>query len=279
MIKHKNIFSITIGLALCLLLVGFFTVFVVKSQTGQNNNQSLKIMRKAIANSVPPARITPTDKELDDAATPIIEYSESFNNQSARQEKNARYNNYNLVLSEPGGNVSEISTDEINPSDLPYASSDAVLEGVVVESRAYLSADKKAVYSEYTVNVKDIHKNTNDNRIKKHESLVVDRFGGRVRYPNGQIVRYKVFGQGSPLVDGKYLLFLKMNTAGDYRIVTGYQMQGNKVLTLDGSRINRRGLGKSPVDKHNGKDIQKFKEDFEEAKEKPASDEPIEREG
>lgn len=274
MLKNKRLLFSLVGVLSLVALAG--TIFILKG-SGQNNvnRQSTRILRKESQSRIP---TDPSDKELDDAATPIVDYTSSADPTHA--DKDARYNNYHLVLSNPSPKVSEVASDKaLSTNDLPFADSDAVIEGKVISSSAHLSTDKEAVYSEYTIRIQGIHKNTPDEQINKHGEIVVDRLGGRVRYPNGQIVRYKVAGQGSPIIDGDYLLFLKRNDKGDYRIVTGYQMQGNRVLALDGSRINFRGASKSSFDKHNNKDLKDFRKELEDSKKKPASNKPVEREG
>lgn len=274
MLKNKRLlFSLVGVVALVALAV---TILSLRGSSQNNvNKQSVKLLKKESQSRIP---TDPSDKELDDAATPIVDYVSGGDPTHA--EKDARYNNHHLVLSNPDPKVSEVASDKaLSTDDLPFADSDAVIEGRVINSSAHLSTDRGAVYSEYTIRVKDIHKNAPDDQIKKHDEIVVDRLGGRVRYPGGHIIRYRVVGQGSPIIDGTYLLFLKRNEKGDYRVVTGYQMQGNKVLAMDGSRINFRGAGKWSFDKHNNKDLGNFKKEFEDSKKKQASSKPVEREG
>ncbi|MDT5270514.1 MAG: hypothetical protein QOH49_2700 [Acidobacteriota bacterium] len=140
---------------------------------------------------------------------------------------------------------------------MPTELSDLIVEGDVKDANAFLSEDKTGVYSEFTISVSDVLKSSAS--VQKHDLITAERFGGRVRFPSGQVARYRVAGQGAPAKDGKYLFFLKQMTDGSYRILTAYEMRGNRIVALDGSRTNVGGRGSSQFDKHTGKDAQEFK--------------------
>jgi hypothetical protein len=204
----------------------------------------------------------PTDKELDDAAAPIVDLTASPGTPAdeKRRQKNKRFDN---VLAE--SIEANPTSEEINiasqglVSDMPTDLSDLIVEGHVKESGAFLSEDKTGIYSEFTVQVSDVIKSSAP--VGKGDLITTERFGGRVRFPSGQIARYRVAGQGAPAKGGKYLLFLKRRADGDYLILTAYEMRGNKVLALDGPRSNFKGKGSSQFDKHNGKDAHEFRKE------------------
>lgn len=266
MLKRKNVLSVALGLTPCLLIAGFFTTFGVKSQTGQNNNQALRVTRKANTNGKPPATITPSDKELDDAVTPIVDLNSAIPADEKRKKKNKRYNNQTLDITEPpAGDAEVVLGSESSIPDLPFKISDLVIEGMVTDSNAFLSEDKCGIYSEFNIEVSDVIKPSASSSVNKHDSIIGERFGGRVRYPSGQIVRYKGQGQGSPKKGGKYAFFLRKIDEDNYRIITAYEIRGNKVFALDGSRINQYKEDKSIFDKHNGKDLNDFRKDLDKA--------------
>ena len=61
-----------------------------------------------------------------------------------------------------------------------------------------------------------------------------DRAGGRVRIESGKVSLYKVAGQGTPQVGGKYLLFLtRTDQESDYGILTGYELRDGRIKLLD----------------------------------------------
>jgi len=204
----------------------------------------------------------PTAKELDDAATPIVDLADPNPVSSGRALKNARWDKHRLVKSQLDPRVASVVMDHWegqNISDLPTEKSDLIVEGKVTESAAFLSNDKGDVYSEFTVHVTEILKAGADLEVKPGSSIIAERRGGRVKYPDGRIVRYGFVGQGSPMKGKSYLFFLSKSGDGDYTILTGYELQGNRVLALDGSRINDRGLGKWSFDKHNDEDCENFR--------------------
>lgn len=210
-------------------------------------------------------------KELDDAATPIVDLLSSHNApvSTDRLLKNSRYDNEGIVKSEIDPSVANVVREPLERiSDIPTDKSDLIVEGTVTDSAAFLSNDKGAVYSEITVRVSDVLKDTSDLNVRNGESIVTERFGGRVKYPNGQIVRYGVVGQGSPAKGKHYLFFLSRGEQGNYDILTAYELQGNKVQALDGARVNL-GLGNWLFDKHNDEDYQTLREATERAVRNP----------
>lgn len=265
MLKLKNIFSLTIGLFSCVLFATIFITFGVKSQEGQGNSQTLKIMRKARSSAVP-ATITPTNKELDDAATPIVEFDNPDNpndslEQNLRNQKNSRYNNSFWVQSEPVPNIRESRRNddwEIGLSDLPVEQSEYIIEGEVLESYAYLSTDKSGVYSEYNVKVKKILKSPVNSIPIIEKNILLERAGGRVRYSSSQIIRYYLSGQGSPKLGRKYLFFLAKAPQNSFKILTAYETQSHKILALDGANTTKSGRGQWVFDKHNGENFDDF---------------------
>lgn len=269
MLKNKiTLFSVLIG------VIGISIIALVSfngiAQTGQNNNQPLRIRRKAIPNVTPPSKITPTEQELDDAATPLVDFNSSTNEgtDTKRKLKNKKFNNQYFVVAEPDPNAGEaVRSSETSIPEFPVEMSDLVIEGKITDSNAFLSEDKSGVYSEFTVSVSDVIISKPSISVKKHDVITTDRDGGRVRYPSGRIVRYRISSRGFPIKNGKYLFFLTKDDDddNDYRIITAYEMRGNKVYALDGSRVNFRGMGRSPFDKHNGKDLKDFKLELDKA--------------
>lgn len=213
----------------------------------------------------------PTAKELDDAATPIVDFDNPSviepTEKSSRKLKNERYNKETFVLSDPQrvGEVIREPEWQAGLSDLPADKSDIVVEGQVTDARAFLSDDKTGVYSEFTIRVSRILKVAPGLSVNLDDTIVMERFGGRVRYPSGKVIRYRIEGQGSPMQGKKYLFFLAKADQGNYKLLTAYEIQGQKVFALDGSRINFRGKGNWKFDKHNGEDLDSFIGEIERA--------------
>jgi hypothetical protein len=96
-----------------------------------------------------------------------------------------------------------------------------------------LSNDKSSVYSEYTVAIEEVLFSENKN-LTVGSTITMDRFGGYVRYPNGQKVFYGIAGKDLPRVMDRYILFLDANgNSSNYEILTGYKYDENKIEVLD----------------------------------------------
>lgn len=230
------------------------------SRNAQREPRKAKVLKTE--QDVNQAAKQPTDKQLDDAAAPIVDLA-APNGEVADEKRRKKNKSFDNALAEsieanPTSDDVSIVSESFIP-DLPVAMSDLIVEGHVKDSNAFLSENKTGIYSEFTVSVSDVIKAPTSTPVGKHDLITAERFGGRVRFPSGQVARYKVAGQGSPAKEGKYLFFLKRKGDGNYLILTAYEMRGNKVFALDGSRVNVKGKGNSPFDKHNGKDLRAFK--------------------
>jgi hypothetical protein len=231
-------------LSLVLVAISIGTIATINTQTQTNQSQG---------NSA--------TKEIDDAATPIVDFfGASVNTEQSRINKNAQYDNSRFVVSEPSPNTGEFirSEGERSISDIPIEKSTVILEGQVNDSKAFLSNDKSGVYSEFTIVVSKILKNNSDDSLKSNEIIIGERFGGRVRYPSGKIIRYKISEQGSPSVNSKYLFFLSKTQSDGYKILTAYELKNEKVFALDGARTFPRSGEKTIFNKHDGQDYENF---------------------
>ena len=119
---------------------------------------------------------------------------------------------------------------------LPTSQSTAVVIGQIADAQAYLSEDRRNVYSEFTVLTDEIIKNDNQNPILNGSTILVQREGGRVRFSTGHIGRYFTVGLGMPRVGRRYVLFLERD-GQDYCILTGYELRAGRVFPLDSSGV------------------------------------------
>jgi hypothetical protein len=270
MFRSRRVALLLASLAGAVLLASLFIAFGEKGQT-QHQGQTATVLRRGTPTaSQNPAQ--PTAKELDDAATPIVDLNDTTPVSSDRTLKNARRDKHNFVQRELDPRAAAVVSDHWegqNISDLPTDKSDLVVEGKVTESQAFLSNDKGDVYSEFTVRISEVLRETDGSGVNPGDSIITERPGGRVRYPDGRVVRYGFVGQGSPMKGKKYLFFLSKTETGEYRILTGYEVQGNKVFALDGSRVNHRGLGRWSFDKHNDEEYRNFRTMVDEALKNP----------
>jgi len=123
---------------------------------------------------------------------------------------------------------------DVELSALPVSKSDAVVIGRVLDAQAYLSNDKTGIYSEFTVSLEQVLKNDRFASLTPNDLIVVERKGGKVRYPSGHITIYQMNGQGMPSIGGRYVLFLTHDAPEqDFFILTGYELKAGCVALLD----------------------------------------------
>ena len=236
------------GAACFALLFGLFVGFNGKGRAEQKNQQVVQAS---------------SPKELDDAARPIVDFDKPAPvepaEKSKRNLKNARRNKQSFVLSSPQPEVGEVIREPEWPvplSDLPADKSHVIVEGIVADSKAFLSQDKTGVYSEFTIRVSRVLKVAPGLSVNVGDAIVPERFGGRVKYPSGQVIVYRIADQGAPMGGKRYLFFVANDDQDSYRLLTAYEIQDQKVFALDGSSF--RGQGRSVFDKHNGEDFDSF---------------------
>jgi hypothetical protein len=250
MIKKNRIFIITvISAALC---IGSLVALAGRSQDNKQNPR--KVDDSSLA------------KQIDDEATPIVDLQNPETSdrvdKNNRRIKNARHDNSGPDKSRPlpsAGDVVGYPEWRAGYSDLPVASSDLIVEAVVSESHAFLSNDKTGIYSEFTLLVSKSAKLTTGLGVNVNDRIVGERFGGKIKYPSGQITRWRIGRQGIPIVAKRYIFFLAKVDQDTYKILTAYEVQGDTVSPLDGSRIEPGGRqGASIFDKHNGEKLDSF---------------------
>ncbi|HWS90788.1 MAG TPA: hypothetical protein VN282_27710 [Pyrinomonadaceae bacterium] len=120
-------------------------------------------------------------------------------------------------------------------SPLPARESDAVVVGKVTDARAYLSNDKTSVYSEFTLLLDDVLKQSPSAPLAPGTVISAERRGGVVRLPSGKSLVRGEFGRTMPRAGHRYVLFLRWHDEGQvFSILTGYELRGGKVVPLDG---------------------------------------------
>lgn len=152
--------------------------------------------------------------------------------------KNKRYDRSFPVMKDPSPDdvaVGGIDEDTPVPPAIPFAESKLVVVGEIVSSKAVLSNEKKAIYSEYSLRIQTILKADKEKKLRVGETITMDREGGAVRYPSGQKILYFVTFQNTPEVNGRYLFFLTSDAADNpnYKIITAYQLKNGVVTALD----------------------------------------------
>lgn len=171
---------------------------------------------------------------------PTVDYNEpdlpDTEENRPKKEKKKRFNNLmKWVSPTPQSYIAEnlaIPEGLFNFPALPVANSDIILIGVVGETKAHLSENKRNVYSEFRVAIETVFK-TNSQQAKQGSVVTVDRIGGFVTYENGQKILYRMSGMYMPKIGGRYLFFLNSINKHDYKILTAYELTEAGVIPLD----------------------------------------------
>lgn len=172
-----------------------------------------------------------------------------------RSNRNNLRNSRDLLAREDAYFYSRISG--ANPyTSIPINESDLVLVGKVVDSQPYFASNNGSIYSEFSVSIEQILKNSGSRRLTYGDLVIAEREGGAITLPNGRTIRYLVSGIGAlPDEGNRYVLFLKQNSDDvDYSILVGYEIGTEGIISLsqDGTR-------------HSGKTEFAFIDEIEEA--------------
>jgi hypothetical protein len=167
---------------------------------------------------------------------PIANYDEAEPTdpakKAARKEKQKRYDGPITVARKPHPSDAEVSSIYEGPQlpALPTSKSNVILLGTVRSGEAHLSDNKKNIYSEFTVQFDEVLKA--DVSLRTDNIITVDREGGIVVYPNGQQILYRNSQENMPSVGKRYVFFLQYVNQ-DFRILTAYELDNDKVVPLD----------------------------------------------
>jgi hypothetical protein len=156
-----------------------------------------------------------------------------------RHAKSASYDRANSTPIKEDAGTAPLSLNShwwLHLPALPVTQSDAIAIGNVTGSRAFLSADKHAVYSEFPLQVEQILKDSTQS-ISVGASITTTRFGGIVRFPSGRKYVYQISRQAWPATGSRYILFLRKGLTGDFDIVTGYELRNGTAQPLDGTDL------------------------------------------
>ena len=168
---------------------------------------------------------------------PVVDYSapEPIDPRE-RARRQAKGKKYNRDLTRIAPDFTEIDVGFHWPIDfppLPIVQSNAIVIGEVKNTQAFLSSDRTGVYSEFTVHISEVLKNGGSALLAIGSSIVLERIGGRVRFPSGKIGWVRVIGQGMPQIGQRYVFFLTCSDQGDFNLLTGYELRSGQVFPLD----------------------------------------------
>jgi hypothetical protein len=151
---------------------------------------------------------------------------------------NQRYDNlgwvFSSVLNNPRAAGVGRFTHNAIASDLPVQESSLIVLGEVISVKTFLSNDRRGVYSEFAIKPDDVLK---DSERISQKTILADREGGVVIYPNGQRILYQSSILALPELGGRYLFFLrKEGESPNYEILASYDVAGENVYRLEESK-------------------------------------------
>lgn len=215
--KYHRIALGLISFALLIVIPVWFASFPSHSQENQLQRQS--------------------EKGLPDGSKyPVVDYAGPRSHEKERLKKSSRYDmQWSFVRPNPDPAVTRVNfEDESPPPEAIPTESDLIVTGQVLDAKAYLTNDKRNVYSEFVIRINEILKHDEGKNLVFAETITSDRMGGRVRYPDGREVVYEQSGRAMPSVGATYVFFLTKDTKSPtYRILTGYEIAGDKIEPLD----------------------------------------------
>lgn len=123
---------------------------------------------------------------------------------------------------------------EVSTPDIPQ-NNDTVVVGVVSRSQSFLSADHRALYTEYLLRVDEVLRNTKHLKLSGGSLIAIERMGGTLRLASGRILRSEVYGPTGPLfANHKYLLFLRYHVDGElFGSIKNWELVAGRVAAVD----------------------------------------------
>jgi hypothetical protein len=187
------------------------------------------------------------------ATLPVMEYQQEKAEDTINRGKDgvlewkrrAHYNapassspdaNLRSALNPQSKSVCDLPLSHANWGDgLPVDKSDSIIVGRVEKAQAFLSADHTNIFSQFAVNVSRVLKGSDPLPDSNNRTIIVERRGGAVRFPNGAIVERGKCFEKMPMTGKSYLFFLKYQPdTKDFHLLTGYELKGGAVYALDG---------------------------------------------
>ncbi|HSE32486.1 MAG TPA: hypothetical protein VLA93_13020 [Pyrinomonadaceae bacterium] len=219
----KNFVALTVCVGLFLTAILFMSVLRGSSQVKADENPRPEVD----FTQFPIADLNAPESSDESTRLKRIKKSKKYNTKSRSE------------ISDLSNEIFVVNEALSNLPALPVQQSSVVLLGRIASAAAYLSEDKSSVYSEFEVEIETVFKNTSKQALKSDKSVLVERFGGRVRLPSGKLFIAAVDNQDMPRVGSRYVLFLTNDFLGakhsdeDFHILMGYELKEGKVVPLD----------------------------------------------
>lgn len=184
---------------------------------------------------------TPSGENSGKNDFPIVEFASQRPSSPERLERSKKYDSMPVLNPEIKVDDNEIvSADWLETTDaIPVEQSSLIVAGTVLSSDAFLSADRKSVYSEFKIDVEKTFKNSSSVVFEENRFVRAERPGGIVIFPTGFRVWFRIQGQRMPTVGTRYLFFLSHRfpiygkQERDLHLVTAYGLQNGQVRPLD----------------------------------------------
>lgn len=221
--KHLAVILIILG-SVTLAAFSFTATLTTRSQVSSQHQQPIR--------------------DPDFSRFPIVDFASPGPNdpglKAAREAKGRKYAMKGVSpISEQSDKIFSAVDWERDLTALPFEQSSAVVIGTVIRAGAHLSPDKTAIYSEFQINLDTVVKNDPVNEVRVGSPLIVERNGGRARFPSGKIVVSWVRNQNMPETGKRYVLFLthsfqsRDDAPKDFHVLTGYELRNGLVSPLD----------------------------------------------
>lgn len=214
------------------------------------------------------------DKQTENDDAPVLNYDVELQRKSNEKSKRKNKISDNRVSIYTGKPITELPIGaELLPvinhwwkglPALPVEESSAIVIGEITDTAARFSEEEKGIYSEFSVKVEKIFKDTSSS-INLIGTLSANREGGSVRFASGRVKKYRIHRKGFPQKGERYVLFLKqIADSSDYLILTGYKLSNGKVTPLDGED-NKEPTAALVFAKYRGVEESSFLEDLRKA--------------
>jgi hypothetical protein len=171
------------------------------------------------------------------AALPRADYAAPEPKDPAlRQLRKARGKQYKrgTSLENLREDVTEISIgshDLLDVPGLPVEQSDLVVVGTITDAKGYVTENKSAAYSEYSVNITEVIKGAAN---LTGRQVTAERIGAKVVLPGGRTILVLDAYRGTPEANHRYVLFLKYSPEGeDYLVIMAYDLRNGRVMSID----------------------------------------------
>lgn len=169
---------------------------------------------------------------------------------SLRERRNKRFNlrtPYSMIEPDAADSVPFTRYAFAQQPELPLNEADTVVLGEVIQRQPFLSADRKGIYTEYTLRIIEVIKAA-QSFLVSGESITLARAGGEARLADGQVVRHRIVNDITPSIGKQYLLFLvSRSDLGYHDYLKIWAIQDNLLTPLFPDDIARTSAGQTDV--------------------------------